>query len=68
MIKQKWECTVLLPSGDRVVTVETVSPPMAQASAEVAALRRAGYDNANHNNPRCLFSRFLGEELAPSVT
>jgi len=62
MAKQQWECTVVLPNGERVITVERTEPPMAQASAEVAAIKRAGYDNAVSDNPRCIYSRYLGDE------
>lgn len=61
MSAQEWECTIQMPDGSTDIVVMTVEPPMAQASAEVAALKQLGYDNAKPSNPRCTRSRFLRE-------
>lgn len=57
-MKQQWEVTVMdETSGEVHTSVEEASPPMAQASAEVAAIKRhVGWER---RRIRCTASRFL---------
>lgn len=58
-MKQRWEVTVVDEASGKVhTTVEEVSPPMAQASAEVAAIKR--HDGWQRGRIRCASSRFVG--------
>lgn len=58
-MRQQWQVTVVDETTGKVhTTVETVSPPMAQASAEVAAIKR--HRAWERGLIRCLSSRFVG--------
>lgn len=56
---ERWEVTIVDKETDREFTsVEEVSTPMAQASAEVQAIKR--HVAAGREHVRCTNSRFLG--------
>jgi hypothetical protein len=61
--EQEWECTIQRPDGAREIKVMRVSPPLAQASAEVRAIREvAGVPSGDvPDGYRCTFSRFIRE-------
>jgi len=61
MKTQEWECTILMPDKSTRTVVVTATPPMAQASAEVSALKQLGYDRHKTSNPSCIRSRFVRE-------
>ncbi len=59
---QEWECTIVCPDGSRDVRRVTVPIGMAQASAEVKALREvAGVALSVPEGYRCASSRFVRE-------
>lgn len=56
--KELWECHFADDSGSQHVLHIEASPPFAQASAEVAGIKRLSLE---HEGVRCVFSRFLKE-------
>lgn len=59
---QEWECTIVRPDGVREIKVVVVPVGMAQASAEVKALREvSGAASSIPDGYRCAHSRFLRE-------
>jgi hypothetical protein len=62
--EQEWECTVKKPDGSFDIRVMRSTPPLAQASAEVRAIREVAGVGPKDQVPdgyRCTFSRFLRE-------
>lgn len=61
--EQEWECTIKLPDGSFDIRVIRATPPLAQASAEVRALREVSgvADGDVPDGYRCTRSRFLRE-------
>lgn len=61
--EQEWECTIRRPDGAFDIRVVRATPPLAQASAEVRALRDvSGVEQGNVPDGFCCTkSRFIRE-------